>query len=137
MFPTDQERQVALQEIGEEAGSPASGGFWFAIAVIVGTVLTTGYLSRWLLSVIDLPRFVKEMLQIIICGAAFFMVLRWLHRSGTAKTLREKLLARGVPVCIKCGYLLHGLSPATARCPECGTPFSERVRSILVPPGSG
>lgn len=47
------------------------------------------------------------------------------------EVLRETLLGRSVPICLKCGYLLRGLPLASERCPECGRPFDDRVRHIL------
>ncbi len=42
----------------------------------------------------------------------------FLTRGRIRRSLRAALAARGVPVCVPCGYDLRGL--ATRRCPECG-----------------
>jgi hypothetical protein len=39
--------------------------------------------------------------------------------------------ARLLPSCTKCCYSLRGLPLSSQRCPECGTPFDERVKGIL------
>ncbi len=130
-FPTPQSRQTALDEIGSEAGNPKSGQFWLGVLVTVAGALAARWLAGWLLSFVLWPRLVEEILHTVGTLAGFLLVLRWLHRRGTARDLRLKLLATGVPVCMSCGYLLRGLSPATGRCPECGAPFSSRVCDLL------
>ena len=42
----------------------------------------------------------------------------WLRRL-IQRNLREQLVARGVPICLECGYDLRG--QVEPRCPECGT----------------
>ena len=132
-FPTPEARQAALDEIGAEAGNPKSRHLWLGVLMTVAGVLAARWLAGWLLSFALWPRLVEEILHTVGMLAGFLLVLRWLHRRGTGRDLRTKLLASGVPVCVSCGYLLRGLSPATGRCPECGTEFSARVRDLLSP----
>ena len=49
-------------------------------------------------------------------AAGFVALLPWLHRSDAPREPREKLIARGVQVCTKCGYLLRGLPSSIGRC---------------------
>jgi len=130
-FPSLEERQKALWEIGNEAGDTKSGWFWLAILAVVGGAILARYVAGWLLSYVALPGELEDILKVLTILAVFFLVLRWLHRRGAAAELRRKLLARGVPVCMGCGYLLRGLSVSTERCPECGRAFDGQVEKIL------
>jgi hypothetical protein len=132
-FPTPEVRQTVLDEIGSEAGNPKSGHFWLGVLMTVAGAFTARWLAGWLLSFVLWPRLVEEILHTMGMLAGFLLVLRWLHRRGTTRDLRTKLLVNGVAICEACGYLLRGLSPATGRCPECGTEFSARVRELLSP----
>ncbi len=51
--------------------------------------------------------------------------LIWLCRSLIQRRLRVQLVAKGVPICIRCGYDLRGQH--VPRCYECGTPFDETL----------
>jgi threonine/homoserine/homoserine lactone efflux protein len=128
-FPTAEARQAALDEIGSEAGNPKSVHFWLGVLATVAGALAARWLAGWLLSFVLWV--MEEILHAVGMLAGFLLMLRWLHRRGTARDLRMKLLASGVPVCLSCGYLLRGLSAATARCPECGTAFSSGVCELL------
>ncbi len=130
-FRTDEERQTALDEIGSEAGNPKRGGFWMAIILIVATVVIAQYIAAWLLSYVSWPGAVEEIVHLAAIFGSFVFVIRWLHRWGAAAELRTKLIANGVPVCMKCGYLLYQLPVAVGRCPECGRNFDAEVRRIL------
>ena len=46
-------------------------------------------------------------------------------RSIVHRNLRTQLVKQGVKICVKCGYNLHGLTEP--RCPECGTPFDDKL----------
>jgi hypothetical protein len=130
-FETDEQRQEAFQDIGSEAGTPVSFGFWFAIFILVGAVITARALAKWVLAHVYWPEPVEEALSWLVILLTFGFVLRWLHRSGVRRELREKLLTQGVPVCMQCGYLLRGLPLSSSRCPECGGPFDDRVIEVL------
>ncbi len=130
-FDTPASRQKAIDEIGTEAGNPKSGQFWLGVLLVIAGALAARWIAGWLLTFVLWPRVVEEILHTVGIVAGFLMVLRWLHRSGTSRDLRRKLLASGVPICIQCGYLLRGLLPETGRCPECGSEFSPRVRELL------
>jgi len=53
-----------------------------------------------------------------ICGLGYGLRV-WLILGLIRRSLREQLSARGVPICVECGYDLRGSE--TGRCPECGT----------------
>ena len=56
-----------------------------------------------------------------IIGGSGVAAATWFWGRRFHRFLRERLLALGVPVCLKCGYDLRGQTEP--RCPECGTPF--------------
>lgn len=130
-FPDQESRRKALEEIAGEAGNPKIASFWVAIVLLAGATIATRWLAGWLLSKVLWPPIVEEILHTAGMLLGFLIVLRWLHRSGASAELRAKLLVSGVPVCLKCGYLLRGLAPAIGRCPECGTGFSPQAVEIL------
>lgn len=136
-FPSDADRQLALDEIGGEAGNPKRGSFWLALGIIAISVIAARMLAVWVLSFVVWPGAIEELLRFLAIFGAFFIVLRWLHRWGAAGELRAKLVAQGVPVCFKCGYLLHGLRNEVGRCPECGREFDAQVRQILAAERAG
>ncbi len=135
-FETDEQRQAALEQIGQEAADVKSGGFWLAIGVLVGGVVGGQYLIRGLMGMVSWPRWLEDSLILLGTGVLFVFILRFLHRRGAAAELRQKLLQEGVPVCVACGYLLRGLPLDPGRCPECGRDFEPRVRAILIEQGA-
>lgn len=64
--------------------------------------------------------FARGAMQGVVGAAAGLVAVRLMQRR-IQRSLREQLVARGVPICIACGYDLRGQT--TPRCPECGTPF--------------
>lgn len=97
-----------------------------SIAVIVafiGGIFLLIYLARsFFAPLVGIPAGVAQgILQPIgMIGGAY-----WMYNHGLRKpfqhALRCALREKGVPLCLNCGYDLHGL-PGN-RCPECGRPF--------------
>ena len=52
------------------------------------------------------------------------LVASWefVFRRAIEEQIRLEMVARGIPVCLGCGYDLRG--QVEPRCPECGRPFS-------------
>lgn len=50
---------------------------------------------------------------------------QYLVREPLIRYLREQLVAKGVPICIDCGYDLRG--QVDPRCPECGAAFDPKL----------
>ncbi len=64
---------------------------------------------------------------LILTVATFLIVFLWSRRMHTlaCAKIREKLNEEGIPVCMRCGYCLHGVE---RRCPECNEPFDVPMR---------
>lgn len=59
------------------------------------------------------------MISLVLCALVLFVEQRaLLYRDLLRRRLREELIARGLPLCLPCGYDLRG-TPGR-RCPECG-----------------
>lgn len=130
-FASEEERQAAIDELGDEAGNLRSWSFWLAVLTLGAGVWLANGLANWLLRRVIWPRLLEEALVAVATVGSLALVLRWLHRRGTGLELRRKLLARGIPVCEKCGYLLRGLPASSERCPECGETINAQARAIL------
>lgn len=71
------------------------------------------------LSIRDSPRSTLPWLAVLAAGAPIYYLWNWFDARPRPKRVREVR-------CLECGYLLRGLT--TARCPECGTPFTPPTR---------
>lgn len=133
-FASAEEREQVLREIAA-GGALKTWQSWFAtgllVAIVFGAVAILWWLMSLLLRLVAWPLIVENGLRMagLVLGSA--VSIRHMTRSVYAKPLRDKLLDRGIPICLKCGYLLHGLPLTSERCPECGRAFDERVREIL------
>lgn len=68
-----------------------------------------------------------------VTGGTGMLGVTWFWWHQCRRYLRERLIARGVPICLKCGYDLRG--QVEPRCPECGTPCNAEL--IAAGAGSG
>ena len=98
---------------------------WYAAAVcvgVIGSVLAPQYFERRIGAYFSVSR--TRLFGILVTGLAVAAVV-WAIQRLWYKPLRDQvrreLIARGIPVCLRCGYNLTGLSEP--RCPECGEPF--------------
>ena len=74
----------------------------------------------------------------VIAGVYPFAVAigsQYLVRKPLIRYLREQLAAKGVPICIECGYDLRG--QVDPRCPECGTAFDPKLIKRPSDPAAG
>lgn len=133
MFPSPEERQKALEELGRSFR-------WWEIALGIVATATAAIVVNFGLKIAikwAIPNVSRatgealDMLRFVVMAIAVFLVLRALHRWGVRPALRQRLIQTGVPVCMGCGYLLRGLPETTAKCPECGRSVDETVRDIL------
>ncbi len=81
-----------------------------ATLTIVGDLVIPAWMHRFWF------RFLLFNLAIVAIGLMFL----YLRIRPFRRFLRHQLHARGVPICLHCGYNLTG--NVTAVCPECGTP---------------
>lgn len=75
----------------------------------------------------DLAPFVRSIARWTFPIAAllvFFFGVYFLWHASFRDHIRSAIIARGIPICRRCGYNLTGLNEP--RCPECGTPFEPR-----------
>lgn len=57
-----------------------------------------------------------------LAGGSVAGIWQFVLRSAIEQEIRVEMVARGIPVCMGCGYDLRG--QVEQRCPECGRPFS-------------
>lgn len=122
-FSTDDERRKALRQARKERNR--SPRFWLihvcaaTLAAIVGYQLfvASGPVGRFV------ETFARGYLAVFAALAGFPVgfCIAWLFRRTVRDSLRRQLVERSVPICLKCGYNLHGL--IEPRCPECGEGF--------------
>lgn len=129
-FPTQASRQEALHRIGAEAGEGNFLDLLKGIVAVVGAAVMVGFLAQLGARGLSWPRWLVDVISWTAGAAAAWGVLRFLHRHGFQRPLRDKLVAQGVPICRGCGYLLHGLAHASC-CPECGRALDADVRELL------
>lgn len=68
----------------------------------------------------------------VLLALSAVIALLWigarLFAAQLVRQVRLELRARGVRVCMRCGYWLRGNSDST--CPECGTPLYQKARWV-------
>ena len=135
LFPDEQAREAAIKS---HADSIKGWSLVLGIGVCAVVSLSAMFFARVVLvpgiSMLmphGLPPWSREPLQWAFVLVAMYLTLRGLHRWGVRRALRKKLIAHQVPVCLGCGYLLHGLPPDTGCCPECGRAIDEDIAAIL------
>ena len=128
MFRTPESRDRAVAEFGNTITfGRILPGIAINAAVVVGIMLAVQVIGTWLPGAMWLRD-----VGFLAARGVMFLVVRWLHRRGAAKFLRQQLVEEGVSICVECGYRLDGLGATTERCPECGAGVTPGVREILV-----
>ncbi len=143
-FDSDKERWRMLKKSGK--GWPTYSLmlvflFYGASAVVI-TIVIVEHFNRSMSGIIaaylpsssppHLATILFSVLMNIPCLLLVYLTC-FLWRKRQRRFLREKLIAKGVPICIQCGYDLRGqIDP---RCPECGTGFDPKL--LKNPPSTG
>jgi hypothetical protein len=103
--------------------------------VMIGLGLLTGYAWAWYLGIAHCALFGLLFLLVVInrwgppdaqgpfIGIGF--VYMAITTPLTFRAWRSAPVKRHPMMCVKCGYLLYGLTQP--RCPECGTPFDPKL----------
>jgi uncharacterized paraquat-inducible protein A len=100
--------------------------FWFGVLLYTCAVGgAVAAITFWLGRRVHIPPIMWAGLVGGITGVSGFVAINWFWRHHLQRHLRQQLVARGIPVCLKCGYDLRGQS--VPRCPECGTPFNAEL----------
>ena len=102
--------------------------YWLASALPVAMAypavkMLMAMLSRY--NVSRMPRLMFMLLFIVVFSWAIGYAINRTFRDPVRRALRNELAKKGVAICVECGYDLRG--QREPRCPECGTPFDERL----------
>ena len=93
-------------------------------AIILLCLFGVDYVRSFLHSTFPLPPWAVWSITALMLAGLLTWGL-WLTRGRIRRRLRELLILEGFPICGPCGYDLRGLTEP--RCPECGTPFDEKL----------
>jgi len=128
LFDTNEERKVAKRCARRKTlrgsgrwGFVASGRVW--VSFLIFFLITSAYIWGVQDQLVELHPVVRRIaLSLVVILASGTAI--WFVRPLVRRSLREQLVAKGVPICVRCGYDLRGqIEP---RCPECGSAFDER-----------
>lgn len=119
MFPIDKQRKVAMRNASSLSGAGASR-LWVWLVLFL---MASGVLITVAPRIASLHPIAERLWSLLILP--LMLSWMWFCRSVVRRRLREQLAAKGVPICIECGYDLRGQN--VPRCPECGTPFDETL----------
>ncbi|UCE59492.1 MAG: hypothetical protein JSU63_18865 [Phycisphaerales bacterium] len=121
---SDSDRKDVLKKASKRVTYGA--GYYLAfVAVVLCGVLVARVVqsacSRWG----ALPGYLAGTASALACGAAGGLLFLS-AREKISRNIRLELVARGMPVCIECGYDLTGNESGV--CPECGEPVADELQ---------
>ena len=131
-FDADDRKKALQRATKYTPGGPFGGRFGLVMFVgeILGVTLAFPILLRLLgrfEPTANLPLPIATLIAVGAPVGCFTLLYIWLLRTRVRKSLRRLLLEDGIPICLKCGYDIRGLS--TPRCPECGEEFDPALLS--------
>ena len=95
---------------------------WYSAAVFVGVCVSIPVAQYFVRQVggylAPLPPWSLRILAAGLGGAVVGLAMQRLWYKPFRDQLRRELIARGIPVCLRCGYSLTG--NVSGRCSECG-----------------
>ncbi len=131
LLDTNAERKQVLREAQANMLAATEGplhrrGYAAAAIILISvSLVVTQYLVRRIGE--DLSLLGARLVGVVGYGLAAALVVMAIQRlwyKPLRDQLRRELIARGIPVCLHCGYNLTGLTEP--RCPECGQPFEAK-----------
>ncbi len=139
LFDSEEERKAVIKQFRRRAWRTRrywvqALGFVLAASVIYSLLMFSA-MSAARLVFPGVPQFVSSGLAGVLIGGFSGFAVQFLWRRPLQRYLREQLIAKGVPICIECGYDLRG--QVDPRCPECGRAFDPGlIRPRTTPAGS-
>lgn len=100
--------------------------FWFALfSFTIGIGLLVALIFVLLRQWFRIPMSLLGPIVGSVTSAPGTLATIWFWRRRCRRYLREQLIARGIPICLKCGYDLRG--QVEPKCSECGTPCAAEL----------
>ncbi len=130
LFDNDAERKAVLERFHWRLF--LSWRFWLPLVLWSTSIVLIPFASLLVRRILPgIPQAVVTMTVggLVIGGSG--LAIQFLWRKPCQRYLREQLVAKGVPICLHCGYDLRGRSDP--RCPECGKAFDP---GLIKPPGA-
>lgn len=90
---------------------------WYNIVLFVASVIIIIKAKFVVRAFVDLPFYMEGALVGLTIGLTLYILIM-LSFKTVRRNLREYLNSIEIPICIFCGYQLHGA--CSERCPECG-----------------
>jgi hypothetical protein len=118
-FAPGAERERAWQQA--QQGLVKSAWFWVGFPVILALGIQCR-LSIERLAI--LPPLLEAFVSTFAVALSVILFIYGIPRSRIQHSLRSQLNASGLPICMKCGYILYGLTEP--RCPECARTFAKQ-----------
>lgn len=127
-FDSDEERTRMLDEY-DSGRKRRYLYYWCALlfSVFAGVIVSIFIVIPPFI-MLFIPHLIRPYIRPALTGvvtAGVYIIFYHLWRNSRRRLLRKKLVEKGVPICIECGYDLRGqIEP---RRPECGTGFDPKL----------
>jgi hypothetical protein len=121
LFRSDEERRAVVKAWGTKAGIRGGllGGLIGGMTPLARPWMDSTVVRIWPTA----PRWASFTLSVVmlsmLLGAMAGVILRGFTQQSFQRFVRSELIARGIRVCVRCGYCLTGNTSGV--CPECGT----------------